>query len=412
MEETTVRRSSTSPTGWEVRFVCHNEKAERVRIYGEWSFSDPMHSSINSSREALPYDWQNGDIVNTVKGWPVLDMKKEDEGLWTITLPLPSGTFGYYFLIDVKKGAEVDDTDDAEIVFDPAHVPFLADYTVSDLREKRESYVSFIHVPYDREKQSFSPDCSMEAPMEEKSGKKEYHPYKMADGSNSWYGIYTPYGYDEKREEQYPLLVLIGNHYCHWFNHGAADHILDNCIALGKTEPTVLLTISMPERIPVEENYRVLTEVILPEVYAHYNVSKDVKRHAIGGLSFSSAQAMYAYFHTSDLFQYYLIMSPPMKAHIRPDYTNEELKTKTLCIGYGTYDFVLLANIYYLNKNDEDEMVPLRDQRRFPSGSTFEYLWELGKHNLPFTNIELPYGHTWALWRRFAAEMFTTVLWK
>ena len=47
LTETTVIRDENSPTGWYVTFRHVDPDATRVRIRGEWNFSDAYHSSAS-----------------------------------------------------------------------------------------------------------------------------------------------------------------------------------------------------------------------------------------------------------------------------------------------------------------------------------------------------------------------------
>ena len=83
----------------------------------------------------------------------------------------------------------------------------------------------------------------------------------------------------------------------------------------------------------------------------------------------------------------------------------------TLWFGYGMYDFVKLRSIYSLFPDEEGNLVLLSQARR-PEGSLYEYLIKLSEAGVPFTNIELPFGHDWVLWRMAIVDAFDNVLWK
>lgn len=54
LEQTTVVKSEDSPTGYYVTFRYKDPDASRVRIYGEWRFSDIESASYFTSQNAAP----------------------------------------------------------------------------------------------------------------------------------------------------------------------------------------------------------------------------------------------------------------------------------------------------------------------------------------------------------------------
>lgn len=408
LEVTTVFASDASPTGYYVTFRYKAPDATRVRIYGEWSFTDPLYTSVNYSQMRSPQEWKNGDTVYKVGNWPTVDMTKNDEtGVWSYTIPLPSGTWGYYFYVGGDPKAEVTDYTDTEMVSDPNNLQLLATYEGELIPDQ---VMSFVYVPYDAQKQTLSPDLSVEAPRDGENGETFYVTLEQ-DEKIFYYGVYLPYGFDAEREEPYPILTLIGNAYSQWIGNGTITNILDNMIAEGKMEPTILVTLT-GEGDEYADTYDLLLNQILPDVSGRYNGSTDPNRRAIGGLSASAARSMYAYFHHTDEFQYYIIMSPPMKTEVEADYTIEGLAEKTLFIGFGDYDQVLMHYIYNLSPDADGNMTRVRASGMASSGNIYEYIYYLGEAGISFQSIQLPYGHDWVLWRQLAAYAFENVLWK
>src|SRR3954462_12434044 len=99
--------TGTGRTGYEVTFRITDPSAQRMRIKGEWYFSDaadiaaasaPPNAPSNNPNPRLPSQWQVGDFPlaapNTnAANWPVADMTKDANGVWSLTTPLPSGWF-------------------------------------------------------------------------------------------------------------------------------------------------------------------------------------------------------------------------------------------------------------------------------------------------------------------------------
>ena len=147
-EVTTVVKDPDSPTGYSVTFRYKDPDATRVRLSGQWMFSDKPHSSLATSLNATPKEWKNGYFVHRQGKWPTVDMTLDQEtGAWSHTIPLPNGTWVYTFYVGGVENAEPKDHTDAEQVWDPTHPPLLYDYQAADMlpNERR----SDVYVPYD-----------------------------------------------------------------------------------------------------------------------------------------------------------------------------------------------------------------------------------------------------------------------
>src|SRR5512136_1431769 len=121
------------PTGYTVTFRYRDPSATRVQIKGEWYFESPwelpqlasMPGNPVQTPGLLPSQWQPGDVPiaypnSTNPNWPVVDMTKNGDGLWTYTTPLPSGVFTYGFYVNCADLAQVGCTE----VFDPSNPPW------------------------------------------------------------------------------------------------------------------------------------------------------------------------------------------------------------------------------------------------------------------------------------------------
>lgn len=413
-EGTVVWQSDESPTGYYVTFRYDDPKATRVRIYGEWWFSDLAHASVRTSLNATPDEWQDGyTIWKGSEQWPTIDMElDEDTELWTYTIPLPTGWWGYRFYVGGDEDAELTDYEDAVVTWDPSNPPMLYDFEADNLTN--DEYLSHVYVPWDEEKQALTPARAEEQPLDGENGEAFFDVVTTDDDFEISFGVYLPYEFDVDREDPYPVLVLFhggGGSESGWFNNGLTE-ILDNMIAEGRLEPTVVLTPNGEDhewdRPKIMES---VVDYLLPYAVENYNVSEDPEQRAFAGLSMGGATVMYGYFHHTDAFQYFLAMSPPMLEVVDPDYTIEELHDKTLWFGFGMYDFVKLRSLYSLFPDEDGELVLLSQARR-PEGSIYEYMIRLAEEGVPFTNIELPFGHDWVLWRMAVVDAFDNVLWK
>ena len=405
LEVTTVIPSDESPTGYYVTFRYKDPDAARVRIYGEWAFSDIEHATAFTSLNATPEEWQDGYTVWQSNGWPTADMElNEETGVWSYTIPLPNGTWGYRFYVGGADGADVKDYTDAVLAYDPNNVPYLADYTETDLTN--EQYMTSVYVPYDAEKQANTTCVEEQAPRNGENGTVFFETVTTEDGTETSYGVYLPYNFDASREEAYPILLFYhggGGFEGSWFNNGLIN-ILDNMIAEGRMEPTIVVTPNgedfpdPDEGWDREANLDFALNNILPHMVEKYNASEEPAKRALGGLSQGAANVMYGYFHCTDEFDYYISLSAPLRNNVYPEYTKEGLDDVRLFLAYGMYDSIVYGPIY-------------KDTIAY--GSCYDYIWGLSQAGVEFeVNTDLHYGHQWALWRELAVYSFDNILWK
>jgi enterochelin esterase family protein len=133
-----------------------------------------------------------------------------------------------------------------------------------------------------------------------------HHPFRSAiTNDEREFFVYTPPGYDPKRRQPYPLIVLqhgLGDDAKAWTQYGGANITLDNLINQGKATPMVMVNtlgygtanggagIDAPE---MQQNFtRILNQEVLPVVYRQYNVSTNRNDHAIAGLSMGGGEAI------------------------------------------------------------------------------------------------------------------------
>lgn len=421
LERTTVLKSDESPTGYYVTFRYKDPDATRVRIYGEWKFSDIYHSSFVTSENLLPDDWKDGDVEWQTDGWPTAEMElNEETGVWSYTIPLPNGTFNYRFLVGGAEGAETDDATDAKLVADPANTNFLAsDEDTENLGG--EQALTSVYVPWDEEKQANTDQRPEEEPRDGENGEVSFETVTTKDGIETSYGVYLPYGYEADRKEAYPLLVLLhggGGYDGSWFTNGLAN-ILDNMIAEGRMEPTIVVTpngTDFPNEDPNGDYHwnrealcGFIKDQLMDDVSANYNAATDPDHRAFAGLSQGGATVGYMMFTYPDEFNTYVFLSAPYMGDTKLDFTIPSLKDKNIFFGYGDYDFVQTRSLYKLYPDEDGNMVRLAPKEE---GSIWEYMYGLAEEDVPFTSINYSYGHQWALWRKLLVNVFDDVLWK
>jgi enterochelin esterase family protein len=127
--------------------------------------------------------------------------------------------------------------------------------------------------------------------------------------------VYTPAGYDPRRAQPYPVLVLLhglGDDAERWVNAGGAHVVLDNLVAQHKAVPMVMVTTlgygvnNGPAGAMAPENItgytRILLDEVLPMVERSYNVSRNREQRAIAGLSMGGAETLYTGLNHLDKF--------------------------------------------------------------------------------------------------------------
>ncbi len=215
-----------------------------------------------------------------VGGLPApLTMAKNAEGVWSATTAsaLAPDIYNYTFTID---GARVPDP--ANLLNSWAGTPVGAAGPASTLL--------ITGVPW----------TNADVPH----GAVAKHVYKspIIGGDETFY-VYTPPGYDAKRPQPYPVVVLLhglGNGAPDWIVQAGANLTLDTLIGEGKAVPMILVT---PAAYGNTDGTRgaatgfpnftkTLIEEIMPQVEKGYNASKSANDHAISGLSMGAAQSL------------------------------------------------------------------------------------------------------------------------
>jgi enterochelin esterase-like enzyme len=318
-----VRHTGKPPTGYEVTFRYRDPAASRVQIKGDWYFADPTRLPPRSTftetivtPAILPNEWKPGffpiQSPNTnAPGFPVSDMVKGDDGVWTFTTPLPSGVFGYGFYIDCPGQKQTGCTS----AFDPANPPWNRSGGSTAGTTPRSSQV---YVPSDK---SFGTiDYEWQARNDVPHGQLSIVSYRSPLSTNpqgdSRLVVYTPPGYDPRRPALYATLYLAhgsGGNEMEWSTQGVAGNILDNLIATGEIRPMVVVMpsdVGLPGRQP-DGGYdqgpysQNLIETVIPYVESHYNVSRSASDRAFAGLSQGSGVANYLLINRTEQFAYY-----------------------------------------------------------------------------------------------------------
>ena len=316
-----------------------------------------------------------------------LAMTRDDEGTWTVTTTaLPPDIYQYTFNVDGSGQ------------LDP-----LNGWVAPNLLNMS----NMVRVPGPASGADALPWDVADVPR----GQLHHHFYKSARiGDHRDYYVYTPPGYDPRRQEKYPLLYLLhgfSDDASGWTAVGQANVILDNLIAAKKVVPMlVVMTLGYgaPEivtrgprapnlRQKNMEGYRdALFAEVIPAVEREYHADAQRERRAIAGLSMGGAESLFVGLNAIDRFAWVGAFSsgglgePATFPQTFPALTKEQgARLKLLWIACGTEDNLITAN---------------RQMRTF-----------LTERGITHEAVETPGAHTWLVWRRNLAA-FTPKLFR
>jgi len=316
-----------------------------------------------------------------------LAMARDDQGLWTATTaPLPPDIYQYTFNVD------------GTALVDP-----LNGWVAPNLLNMS----NMVRVPGPSSGAEALPWDVADVPR----GQLHRHFYKSARiGDHRDYYVYTPPGYDPRRQERYPVLYLLhgfSDDASGWTSVGQAHVILDNLIAARKAVPMlVVMTLGYgaPEivtrgaRAPQlrqknMEGYRdALFAEVIPAVERDYQADPRRERRAIAGLSMGGAESLFVGLNAIDRFAWIGAFSsgglgePTTFPQVFPALTKDvAARLQLLWIACGTEDNLITAN---------------RQMRAF-----------LTERGIAHEAVETPGAHTWPVWRRNLAA-FTPKLFR
>jgi enterochelin esterase-like enzyme len=387
----------TGPTGYEVTFRYYAPNAVRVRIRGEWYFSDAAHTTLHSSAGWLPAQWIPGAFPIAYPNnayepnWPALDMSLDPATeIWSFTTPMPSGTYTYGFCIDYDAPAPA--LPGCTEVADPNNPPWNTSGAVES--------TSQVYVPSDPNFGTV--DYSWQAPNPKHGTLEDVtydSPLSTDPPGKHYLAVYLPPDYNAKRATPYPTLYQShggGGNEIDWSTQGVANRILDNLIAAGKVQPMVAVMTNFNDlgdgNVFDPTAYREdLLYNVIPYVEAHYNVSHNANDRAFGGLSLGGLRANDLLFNATTAFGYYASWSiaalgaPPVGD---ARWQNPDLKTRLgIQIGGGLFDWLTVPGI------DDYE-------------ATFM------ANGIPFVNDTIDGGHEWYVWRQMLYDFAATMAFK
>jgi enterochelin esterase-like enzyme len=408
-----VTHTGTGPTGYTVTFRYANPTAKAVKIKGEWYFARPSElpqmagtpdHPVIESQGLLPNDWRPGDFPlqrpnSTGPNFPVADMTKDKNGVWTYTTPLPSGTFTYAFYVDCSpaapgSGPPAPGQPQCRSISDPNNRPWNEKNGIVKGNIANNSQV---FVPSDASFNSI--DYSWQAPAKVK-GKLIHETYPstghLTPANENYLVVYTPPNYDGARAKPYPTLYLShggGENEMGWSTQGALGNIMDNLINTGEIQPVVVVMPNAggyPDSTLNEAYDKDLIANMIPFVEQHYHVSNSAMDRAFSGLSLGGMLTNTFIIRYPEVFQYFGMMSaglPPMWNTLTPGQI-AALKGKSIWIGGGWQD-TIHAKGFTLHTG------PAREVSIF------------AKAGIPATTNFVNGGHEWYVWRLLLKDFLT-----
>jgi enterochelin esterase-like enzyme len=295
------------------------------------------------------------------------DMVKDSTGIWQVTTDSLSEGFHYYSLII-----------DGVALADPASETYYGMGRMASGIEvpfKGDGYYEIRNVPHG--------DILI----------KRYYSSVI----NSWrqFYMYTPPGYDENNNEQYPVLYILhggGEDQRGWATQGKTDLIIDNLIAEKKAVPMIVVMVdgNMPLNAFSEEVLKVfeaeLKQCVIPFVEKNYRVKTDSKNRALAGLSMGGIQTLYVGINNTDLFSCLGVFSSGWIQPMQSTTANAQ------------YEF-MKNHADLINSNLKEFWISMGGKEDIAYKNCQAMLSKFDEMKIKFSYSEYPGGHTWPVWR-------------
>jgi enterochelin esterase-like enzyme len=312
------------------------------------------------------------------------DMKRGDDGVWTLTSPTPivPGFHYYAFLVD---GVQMND---------PGSDTFFGTGKPTSGIEVPEKGVDFYH--------------ARDVPHGEV--RSRWYASKVT-GQTRHIMVYTPPGYDADTQKRYPVLYLQhggGEDETGWTRQGRVNFILDNLIAQKKAVPMIVVmekgyaarTGAAAEPKGKGFNFGAFEDVVVkdlvPLIDSTYRTVADREHRAVAGLSMGAAQAMQIGLTHLDTFSAVAAFSGAGKVDPKTAYGG---------VFADAAAFDKKVSLLYLHSGT----VGLDAGIHRGAKTLYEMLQKSGSKNVVFRDLE-GQGHEWQTWRYafhdFAPRLF------
>lgn len=375
-------------TGYMVTWGYKNDDASSVTLMTQGMYSDEDKDDPEAAGDIEPENYEKGMWCHP-GAMVTREMAKDEEtGLWTVSVPLSSGMFTYLYA--VTEGEETYN------IPDPANPQMW--------RTQEEQPYSQVYVPFDADYHTDNYDVMIPR-TDGKTGTLEYieYPALNEEYPTRYAGVYLPIGFDKEREVPYKVLVLVhgtGGTDSEWMCGGNAPHIMDNLIADGYLEPTVVVSMDMYENDAKERktyldsdtvNIPALLDSLLPYLEENYNVSPYAGDRAVLGLSQGCSFTTYLYYTHPTEFGYYGFISGGFASGNDSDAVFKlskisDYKKSTIMLGAGYQDMAM---------NGSQAMREMFDQ----AGINYTVCDVAGTHAMPVWNAQLIFMAKNILWK-------------
>lgn len=244
-----------------------------------------------------------------------------------------------------------------------------------------------------------------------------------AAGCQRRLSVYTPAGYEEGKT-RYPVLYLLhgsGGDENAWVELGHVVRVMDNLVAEGKMQPTIVVMPNgnfsqpaAPAETPDNLAYRPVMSNLIPGNYkngmyemsfdeivrytdTHFRTKADASHRAIAGLSMGGFHTLFIALNHPKMFRYFGLFSAGLGSH----FLNEEMEA------YRDVDAKLHRlmqqhpSLFWIAIGKDDFLYDVNTQFR----------QQLDSIDFPYRYHESSRGHLWSNWRQYLVE-FSTMLWK
>jgi enterochelin esterase-like enzyme len=301
------------------------------------------------------------------------DMKKGDNGFWTLTSPPIIPGFHYYELI--VDGARVND---------PGSDTFFGTGKPTSGIEIPEKGVDFYH--------------AKDVPHGEV--RSVWYKSKVT-GQTRHIMVYTPPGYDADRDRRYPVLYLQhggGEDETGWVRQGHVNFILDNLLAQKKAVPMIVVmekgyatragasnSPGGPRKFDFSPFEDVVVKDLIPMIDSTYRTKADRDNRAIAGLSMGAAQSMRIGLGHLDTFSAVGAFSGAGKV---------DLKTAYGGVFADATAFDKKVSLLYLHSGTVGLDAGIHERAE----SLYKSLHDAGVKNVVFRDAK-GFAHEWQTWR-------------
>jgi len=305
-------------------------------------------------------------------------MTKDDHGIWSVTIgPVQPGIYDYTFDVDGLR---------------------ITDPSSTNVFGNRQGSRGFVEVPGPKQKPRH--DEWRDIPH----GNVHMHWYhsESANGNRRRLHVYTPPGYNQSPDKQYPVLYLLhgsGDNDSHWIALGRANVIADNLIADRKARAMII--VMTDGHVPVKQKqgeerlaYRrranqafasEMMHVVIPLIESNYRALRGSENRGITGLSMGGGQSLGVGLRNLDSFDWIGGFSSSTRGldtvveALKEEGGAVNDKIELLWIAIGKDDFLLEQNHTFIKA--------LKD-----AGIKHEYKETEG-------------AHRWSVWRLYLSEL-------